>query len=286
MRGAKVEGPRVRRGAAGRGAHLHQGGHDGVLHQHRECAAHAQVVRGHGLSRAAQRHHHVAQPLAHVVQPRGQRQHRHDLAGHADVETRHALMPRLRVALPHRHAAQVAVAHVRHALPGDGGGVNVKAHEARALLAGERLGVLAGQPQLLCAPQLHGGEEAGTVAALGEQALEQRAVVARGLLVQQARVQRRGAQVGGGRDGVDVAREVQVEVLHGDHLRVAAARGAALDAKGGALRGLADAGEHVAAQHRAQRLAHANGGGGLALAQRRGVDTRDLRVGEKVEAGG
>eukprot|EP00968_Pinguiococcus_pyrenoidosus_P002080 scaffold109_cov252-Pinguiococcus_pyrenoidosus.AAC.65 len=48
-----------------------------------------------------------------------------------------------------------------------------------------------------------------------------------------------------------------------------------LDAKGGPLGRLADAGEHALVQVRSQRLAHANGGGGLALSERRGVDARD-----------
>ena len=50
-------------------------------------------------------------------------------------------------------------------------------------------------------------------------------------------------QVVGHADGVDVAGEVEVEVLHGHDLRVAAAGGAALDAEHRAQRGLAQ-GEH------------------------------------------
>ena len=42
-----------------------------------------------------------------------------------------------------------------------------------------------------------------------------------------------GEQVVGGADGVDVAGEVEVEVLHGNDLGVAAAGGAALDAEHG-----------------------------------------------------
>ena len=54
---------------------------------------------------------------------------------------------------------------------------------------------------------------------------------------------------------------------HDRHLAVAAACCAALDAECGALAGLADAGDHLAAQVGAHRLAHAHGGRGLALAQ-------------------
>lgn len=45
----------------------------------------------------------------------------------------------------------------------------------------------------------------------------------------------RSQQVVGGRDGVDVASEVQVELFHWNHLRVTAACSAALDAEGRAL---------------------------------------------------
>lgn len=81
-------------------------------------------------------------------------------------------------------------------------------------------------------------------------------------------------QVVGCGDGVDVARQVQVERLHGDDLAVPSARRPAFDAEGGALARLADAGEDLLAQVRAQRLAQADGRRALALAQRRGVDAR------------
>ena len=50
------------------------------------------------------------------------------------------------------------------------------------------------------------------------------------------------AQVVGGGDGVDVAGEMEVDVLHGDHLGVATAGGAALDAKAGTQGRLAQGG--------------------------------------------
>ena len=54
-------------------------------------------------------------------------------------------------------------------------------------------------------------------------------------------VDERRRQVVGAADRVDVAGQVEVEVLHRDHLAVAAAGGAALDAEDRAHRGLADA---------------------------------------------
>ena len=75
-------------------------------------------------------------------------------------------------------------------------------------------------------------------------------------------------EVVGGADGVHVAGEVEVEVLHGDDLAVAAAGGAALDAEDRAQRGLAD-GHRGAPADAVEPLREADGGGRLALAQRR-----------------
>ncbi len=52
-------------------------------------------------------------------------------------------------------------------------------------------------------------------------------------------VDQRGEQIVRRRDGVEIAREVEVDVLHRDHLRVAAARRAALHAEARPERGLA-----------------------------------------------
>src|SRR5262249_6796407 len=40
---------------------LHQGGHDGVAHQHSESAAHADIVRGDGMAVAIGADHHSAE---------------------------------------------------------------------------------------------------------------------------------------------------------------------------------------------------------------------------------
>ena len=87
-------------------------------------------------------------------------------------------------------------------------------------------------------------------------------------------VEHGGEQVVRRADGVEVTREVQVDVLHGHDLRVAAARSTALDAKDGAQAGLAQ-GEHAGLAHAAQGVCQAHGGRGLALARRRGVDGGD-----------
>ena len=265
---------------------LHERGHDRVLHEHGQRAADAEVVRRDGLARGAARtDDEAAEALAHVGEARAEREHGHDLAGHGDVEARLARVAVLGGALPDGHAPQVAVARVEHALPRDAGRVDVEQREAHALLGRQQLRV--GQlgrvldAELAQAPQ-HDGREAARarlhvaraepVEDLEREALAAAVVGAR--LVEHARVDGRGQQVVGRGDGVDVACQVQVELLHGDDLRVAAARRAALDAEGRALAWLADARDDAAAQVRAQRLAHADGRRRLALAQRRRVDAR------------
>ena len=94
------------------------------------------------------------------------------------------------------------------------------------------------------------------------EAIVQRLVLL-GELVEHPRVDG-GGEVVRGADGVDVAGEVEVHLLHRDDLRVSTARGAALDAEGGAHRGLADARDAVLLEVRAHGLRQADGGGGLA----------------------
>lgn len=82
----------------------------------------------------------------------------------------------------------------------------------------------------------------------------------------------RGEEVVGRRDGVDVTSEVQVELVHGNDLRVASPRSAALDAKGWPHGRLAHARKDLCPEVGAQSLLHPDGSRALALAKRRGVD--------------
>src|SRR5262245_6663726 len=69
-------------------------------------------------------------------------------------------------------------------------------------------------------------------------------------------------------DGVKIAGEVQVDVLHGNDLRVAAAGRAALHPKAGAERGLAQA-QHGFLADVIERVRQSDGGGGLSFSRRR-----------------
>ena len=99
-------------------------------------------------------------------------------------------------------------------------------------------------------------------------------VEVQGVALVEVAVEHRRQQVVGRRDGVEVAGQVQVELLHRDDLAVATAGGAALDAERRAHRGLAQA-DHRLAADAGHRLAETDGGGRLALAERRRRDRRD-----------
>ena len=106
--------------------------------------------------------------------------------------------------------------------------------------------------------------------------------------VQEVRLEHRREQVVRGADRVDVAGEVEVQVLHRHDLRVAAAGRAALDPEHRAERRLAEA-EHGLAADRAEALRERDRRRRLALAGLRRRDRRDADelavgpVGEPVE---
>ena len=83
-------------------------------------------------------------------------------------------------------------------------------------------------------------------------------------------IQHRGEEVVRRAYGVEVAGEVEVDVLHGDDLGIAAAGRAALYAEHGPERGLAQCHDGAAAYF-PQRVREADGGRGLSLARRGGV---------------
>src|SRR3990172_12930196 len=71
---------------------------------------------------------------------------------------------------------------------------------------------------------------------------------------------------------------MQVEILHGDDLRVTTAGGATLNAEGRTLRWLADHGDDFLSEMRTKRLTNTDSGGGLAFAQGGGGDGGHIDV--------
>ena len=92
--------------------------------------------------------------------------------------------------------------------------------------------------------------------------------------VQEVRLEGGGEQVVRGRDGVDVAGEVEVQVFHRHDLGVAAAGGTALDPEDGPERRLAQA-EHGVPPDLAQALGERDRRGRLPLARLRRRDRGD-----------
>ena len=84
-------------------------------------------------------------------------------------------------------------------------------------------------------------------------------------------IQHGGQQVVGRADGVEVTGEVEVDLLHGDHLGISTAGRAALHTEHGAQAGLAQAENDLFAQL-IEGIGQSHTGGGLTLACRRGVD--------------
>ena len=99
-------------------------------------------------------------------------------------------------------------------------------------------------------------------------------VDAQGVALLDVVVQHSGQQVVGRADGVEVAGEVEVDVLHGDDLGVAAAGGAALHTEHRAEGGLPQGHQGVFAQT-AHPIGQTHGGGGLALSGGGGIDGGD-----------
>jgi len=222
---------------------LQQVGVQGVLHQHRHRAGHAQIVKGDGLAVLVRADDRAAGALAQVVQSAlvvvafDQGQDGHDLAGDGDVEAGLARAAVVFRPQADEDFAQGAIVGVRHPVPGQAIGVDVQPR----------------QPDL---GQL---------------------LVVHAVFVIPAGINGRGDEVVGGGDGVDVAGQMQVEVLHRDDLAIAAAGRAALDAECRPHAGLADAGDGLVAED-AQTLHQADAGRRLALAERGGSDGRHVDV--------
>mmetsp|Transcript_33345 Transcript_33345/g.91252 ORF Transcript_33345/g.91252 Transcript_33345/m.91252 type:complete len:325 (+) Transcript_33345:1131-2105(+) len=197
---------------------LHRGGHQRVGEQHRQRAGDPKVVRSERRAFRVEGGDHAAEARAEVGHVGRQGEHRHDFGRDCDGEASLAveLLAGL-VALGRREAnvdlAKESVVGVGHALPCDGGFVDVEAAEGLFLLLREG-GRVARRDAELAQPRLHRRLELALARLVSRAELVEDEVGARRLLVVAARVDRGGEEVVGRRDGVDVARHVQVELLH------------------------------------------------------------------------
>ena len=256
---------------------LHRRRLQSLHHQHGERAGDAEVVGGERRACLRVARDHPAEARAEVGEVGGEREDGHDLGGHRDREAAppRELLTRLLRHLgrrePHFDLAEVAVVRIGDALPRHRRRVDVEAAERLDLGARHRAGVVGGDAEL-GEPRAHRRlEGAFAVAVLRAELVEEEGGRGRPL-VEDAGVDRRGEEVVRGGDRVDVARHVQVELLHRRALRVAAARRAALDPKRRPHRRLADARDDRLAEVRAERLRQPDRRRRLPLAERRRVD--------------
>ena len=155
---------------------------------------------------------------------------------------------------------------------GDAGGKAEDCHD----LAGDRdvKAVLAGGAIHLAAQTVHDEPQLPVVHVHAALPCNAAGVDVQRVALLDAVVDHGSQQVVGGANGVQIAGKVQVDVLHGHHLCVAAAGSAALYAEHGAKAGLAQA-EHGLFAQRVHGVGQTHAGGGLALTGRGGADGSD-----------
>jgi hypothetical protein len=152
---------------------------------------------------------------------------------------------------------------------------------------GDEEAPLARDPVHAAAEAEHGASERAIVHV--ERALPQDLahVDAERVAVMEMIVERGGEHVVGGGDRVEVAREVEVDLVHRHHLGAAASRPPALESERRADGRLAQR-DHRSRPRLPQGLPEADGHGGLAVARRRGRDRGDdheLAVGPRPPRG-
>ena len=155
---------------------------------------------------------------------------------------------------------------------GDAGGQAEDGHDLAG--NGDVKAVLTGGAVDLAAQAVHDEAELAVVHIHAALPGDAAGIDVQGVALLDAVVDHGGQQVVGGADGVQVTGEVEVDVLHGHHLGIAAAGRAALDAEHGAKAGLTQA-EHGLFAQSVHGIGQAHAGGGLALACRGGADGRD-----------
>ena len=168
----------------------------------------------------------------------------HNLAGNGDIVTGLAGEAALLGSLANRDAAQHAVVDIDHSAPGQGFGIDIQAHKTGNLFLGQIIGIGFVDTQFLETLEHRQSELAAAVLGRRAEAAEEGLIALAGFVVH-AGVDGRGQQVIGRCDGMNITRQVQVEIFHGHALAVATTGSAALNPEGWSLRWLTDSGEYV-----------------------------------------
>ena len=215
-----------------------QRGIDGVPHPCGHGARHLQILGGHRSPLLIVGQHDPPDALPQILQIPRHGQNGHQLRADGDVGAGvHGIAVHLPLTQADAHFPQRLTAKIQHEAPLHPRRVDIQPPQPAS---GQRLVVIV-------ALMLHPG------------------------------VQRGHGQIVCVHDVVDVPRQSQRELGHGDQQRVAAAGGGALHVHGGAAGGLPQAAAYVGAQP-SQALDQSQRRGGFPLAQRRGRDGCHLDI--------
>mmetsp|Transcript_8357 Transcript_8357/g.18238 ORF Transcript_8357/g.18238 Transcript_8357/m.18238 type:complete len:458 (+) Transcript_8357:488-1861(+) len=144
----------------GRLCRLHESRHDGILHEHGHGTSGTEIISSDGRSLLGIPHDHRTKFLSHIAETGGERQHRHDLRSHGDVESGRPIMllprplhpdglrNRLVLPPPDFDLPQMPIAGVHDPLPRDRVRIDVQPHELGNLLLRQLLRVGLLYPQL------------------------------------------------------------------------------------------------------------------------------------------
>jgi len=108
---------------------LHQGRHDGILHEHGDGAGAANVLGRDRRSVLRAADHHAAESLAHVGERGRERQDGHDLGRDGNVERGLARHKVLGLGVADRDATQESIVGVDHSVERDGRRVDVQSNQ-------------------------------------------------------------------------------------------------------------------------------------------------------------
>ncbi|PMB72907.1 hypothetical protein BM221_000324 [Beauveria bassiana] len=255
---------------------LHQVGLDGVLHESGKSTASANVVASDRVALARSGNNHTAKTLAHIRKTGAKGQNCHAFTGNGDVEASLAGLALLGGSCTNSDATEVAIVDIENASPGNRLRVNIKTGEAADFLLSQFIGICLVNAELLKAAKHDGSKLACTVLG-GDKATVESSILL-GVFMENASLNGSSQQVVGSGDGVNVASQVHVELIHRNDLAVATTSSTALDAEGRALTRLPNVGESDAVEVSTQCLRNTHSGSGLALAKRSGGDAGDDNI--------
>mmetsp|Transcript_7926 Transcript_7926/g.29249 ORF Transcript_7926/g.29249 Transcript_7926/m.29249 type:complete len:528 (-) Transcript_7926:206-1789(-) len=252
---------------------LHQRRLNGVAHQRHKRTGASQVVARHGFTRLARTHDHLSEAVLHIRERRRHGQHSHDFRRHGDVKSRLARAPLFSRRFADGDFTQKAIIHVHDATPRDAILIDIQTHKLGTFLLRQIIRVGFRNSKLLQTLKHDCRKLAGAILLRRHQTLPQRIIALR-RFVEATRIDSSREQVVRHADGVNVPSQVQVHLLHGNHLRITTTSGATLDPERRSHRRLTDARHRALVRVRLKRLNQTNRRRRFPFAQRRRSNPR------------